>query len=195
MAAETNSEEAVGGSSDASSEPANARGGNGRLRLETAFGDATFAAVGDADMVLRAFEAFKEHDASHHRYRTPAKPPIDTVPPEDQIEDQGGDRGSMEGLPLPAFLNQFQLTTNAERAVAMAVWASRQAGGTKTFTADSLEKVWAGSGQKQPKNVGMELTRAASKGWFNKPARGKFDLVGYGEQAVDKQFPRVAGKK
>src|ERR1700694_1686108 len=47
----------------------------GPLHLETAFGDATFMAEGDADMVLRAFESFKAHDAAHHRPRTPPPPP------------------------------------------------------------------------------------------------------------------------
>jgi len=166
----------------------------GPLHLETAFGDATFMAEGDADMVLRAFESFKAHDAAHHRQRTPAKSPAE--PPADKTDKTDADKTDTEAsrktenLPLPAFLKQFQLKTNFETAVAIAVWASRQPNGPRQFDKDSLAKFWGASGEKVPGNVGAELNRATLRGWMTRASRGKFDLVAYGEEYVDKTLAR-----
>src|SRR5205823_3176387 len=96
----------------------------GPLHLEVAFGDASFTAEGDAQMVLQAFESFKAHDAAHHRQRTPTKPP--SQPAADQAEPEDQEQQKTETLPLPVFLKQFELKTNYEKALAIAVWASHQ---------------------------------------------------------------------
>ena len=166
----------------------------GPLKLQAAFGDANFSAEGDAKMVLRAFESFKAHDAAHHRQRTPAKPPIQQPADKPDEPDTDDEVRNTESLPLPAFLKQFHLKTNAETSVVMAVWASRQPNGARQFDKDSMEKLWAASGEKTPGNAGMELIRAAGKGWFVKASRGKYDLVQYGEDYVDKELSRVAAK-
>jgi hypothetical protein len=185
----------VGAKPDDGGEPrVRVRGAKGQLHLEIAFGDATFAADGDADTVLRAFEAFKDHDATHHRHRAPAKAPVEPPHADDGVSTNGQGQ-QQEELPLPAFLNQFRLETKKEVAVAIAVWASRQPNGPKQFKTPSMEKLWATSGQKPPANVSAELDRATKEGWFNRVSRGTFDLVGYGATFVDEKLPRAVAKK
>lgn len=170
------------------------RTARGQLHLEVVFGDATLVADGDADVVLRAFDAFKEHDVSPHRHRAPQpKPTIDS--PDKGDAEPGLDDRQLEKLSLPAFLNQFQLKTNPQTAIAIAVWASRQPAGPRQFDKVNMAKFWASSAQKPPVNVGAELGRAANQGWFTKASRGKFDLVRYGEEYVDKTLQRAATKK
>jgi hypothetical protein len=157
----------------------------GRLHLEVAFGDATFAADGEGGTVLRAFEAFKEHDASHPRHRSAPKQTTPEPPREPEQTPPDGGEPKTESRPLPVFLKDFILKTNFETALAIAVWSSRQTNGLRQFDKDSLGKLWSSSGDKVPGNVGAELNRASSHGWLTKVARGKFDLSSYGEEHLE----------
>jgi hypothetical protein len=159
------------------------------------YGDASFSAEGGADMVLRAFAAFKETvriprgegaaqgKASATRVEAPAER---VESPVDEGKPTAGD------LPLPVFLDNHRLTTNAHVALGITGWASRVRNESE-MTVDSIAKYWRTSGRKTPGNLSRDLSTAAKEGWIERRSQGKYAITSYGERSLDGLL--ISGKR
>ena len=153
----------------------------------------SFSASGNGDLVLRAFDQFREE------VKVPAaslsETPSDTVTLDAKTETaapNGSAPAAIAGtpakpgvpsLPLPVFLRDKAPKNNAEAVAVIAVHA-KQYRGTEEFTIKSIGELWRGSGRKAAGNLGRDIDTAVKSGWLHRQGRGEFVMTEFGEQFV-----------
>jgi hypothetical protein len=166
--------------------PREAQGG---FKLEvTLHGRGSFAASGDGDLVLRAFEQFREEvqgpatsspePAANTTKGTEADEPAPAAGAAASAPKPGA-----PSVPLPVFLREKAPKNNAE-AVAVIAVHTKQSQGTEEFTNKSMGELWRGSGRKAAGNLARDIDTAVKSGWLHRQGRGTVVTTEYGEQFV-----------
>lgn len=155
----------------------------GTFRLEVSYGDSSFSAEGDSNLVMRAFETFRQ-DLESEQGRPRRQKPDASETKDDETEEEAGGGADphaafAKGKPLSAFLKEKNPKTNDSAVAVMAIWANANQGTTE-FTVSLIEDLWSRSGRKKPKNVPRDMAKAASNGWLDKSGRAKYTLPSYG---------------
>lgn len=152
------------------------------LELSITVGDASFAAAGDPDLVLKAYADFQEWArASTGKGSTPTDKRGKKTDRDDQPADQKpGGGGSLE---LKPFLNQYTLTSNKQRGTALLAWSATK--GSKALTFAEIQDLWRKSGFKVPKrHLTRDVRSAETEGWIESEGSGRderFSVSTYGE--------------
>jgi hypothetical protein len=154
------------------------------FRLEVSFGDASFSAEGDSDLVMQAFETFRGdlYAGGRDQALVIQEKRGDRAPKD---EDKGAEVGAdphaafAKGTPLGAFLTEKAPKTNDSAVAVMAVWANANEGTTE-FTISVMEDLWRRSPRKKPANLARDMGKAAKRGWLDEAGRAKYALPSYG---------------
>jgi hypothetical protein len=162
------------------------------FRLEvTLQGRGSFSASGNGELVLRAFDQFREEvkasatsssDVSADTTAAPDDTVADTVSNGATTTPAGASR-TAPGVPLPVYVREKAPKNNAE-AVAVIAVHSKQYRGTEEFTNKSMGDLWRGSGRKAAGNLARDIDTAVKSGWLHRQGRGAFVTTEYGEQFV-----------
>jgi hypothetical protein len=153
------------------------------FRLEVSRGEDSFSAEGDAELVMKAYDRFREDVLVG---TTPK-----TTTAANSGSDEKGTNGSASGkvttttdnLPLPAFVRAHPPKTHGQSVAVLATWAHLN-DGTNEFTKVSIEALWKKSSLKKAGNLTAALIDAEKQGWLEKTGHGKYELTSYGSAHV-----------
>lgn len=149
-----------------------------QLHMEIRVGGFQFVGVGPRDAVFEAYERFKKDldlflDRGNHER-----------PVSDVTLDTTGTAPTDEAVPLPVFLKERNLDTNALKAAAILVWADRYQGRTK-LSPSEVEDYWKRTPFRLPGNMARDLATAATQGWVRQEGHGEYSPTGYGAREID----------
>jgi hypothetical protein len=152
-----------------------------QFQLSVSLGGDSFSACGKHDLVLKAFEDFKEL-TGQARDSLPSKGRGSATKTKPAT---GAANASLGGLPLPAYVKSLKLAGNKERATAILVWAAEN--GKDRLKTTEIESYWKTTHFKRPGNLGRDLGLAAKEGWIaleGKPPDQAWVVHGFGKEAL-----------
>jgi hypothetical protein len=150
------------------------------LRLDISRGDVSFSAEGNADVVLGAYNTFREEVLLGPPPATAPKGPAKGQSANGKGSEQAG---TGENVPLSAFIKAHPGKTQAEWVAVLTTW-SHLNDGTSEFTREAVEKLWKKAGIKKAGNLAQALSDAEKADWLEKKGRGKYALTQYGIRHV-----------
>jgi len=173
---------------------------NKPFELSIEIGEARFAASGPSDLVLKAFDEFKDlldadapkaaqtsgkqSQSGASTKRTPAKTKSKSGggAAKKTADHSGRDPVDASKMTLPELMNEVDFGSNAEIGAAIVIWANDKEG-KSTVTRGDIGSYWAETKHKAPANLSRDISKAKKSGWI-KAADGGYKAEGYGRKQL-----------
>jgi hypothetical protein len=160
----------------------------GQLDLSVSNGTWTFSAAGETQVVLDAYEDFKQSVMSSSTPEKNAKPKSPASTDVGKASKAPEPVKNATTLPLKPYLKRLKLGSNKEKATAIIAWAG-ESGHETPLTIAEIEKLWKKTPFKAASNLRRDVRDAENEGWLDSEGKSgspdkTYSINGYGEDIV-----------